>query len=485
MKWFSLFSGIGGFDLSLQRLGHEIVGACEIDKYARQIYGRHFPDTKVYEDATKINPREIPNFDGICAGFPCQAFSVAGKRLGFEDTRGTLCFEIFRIVKEKRPSYLLLENVKGLLNHDGGKTFETILTALDEMGYWYEWQVFNSKYFVPQNRERIFIIGHSRERPSRKIFPLGEVCRESDEIIAEQEEQRVNCIDANYWKGIDRHGQRTAVVSELTQVGNIDTKGHNSIWGRVYDPKGISPTINAEGGGLGAKTGLIAWSKSGRDWGVEARVKIGEANTLNTGDGCGNQSTQNFALEIPKKKVRIGLPKVEDIQPYLRIWLKKSNVSITEIEKMFGNRAPHHWFEKIKFASLPDVDDWIKLKDILKFDDTYDKVMTEHRLMTEWEMMQEHKQRHFDKGNGFGVIVKDKLDLADTLTTWTEKTQVISDKMRIRKLTPLECERLQGFPDNWTEGISDTQRYKCIGNAVTVPVVTYIAQHLNIPGRIE
>ena len=112
MKCFSMFSGIGGFDLALQNLGHEMIGACEIDRYARQIYAKQFPGVKIWEDATKINPTELPEFELLCAGFPCQAFSMAGKRLGFEDTRGTLFYEIARIAREKKPSYLFLENVK-------------------------------------------------------------------------------------------------------------------------------------------------------------------------------------------------------------------------------------------------------------------------------------------------------------------------------------------------------------------------------------
>lgn len=135
MKCFSVFSGIGGFDLAAQRLGMEIVGACEIDRYARSIYARHFPRVPIYEDATKINPNDLPDFDILCAGFPCQAFSLAGKRLGFEESRGTLFFEVARIAKQKRPRLLLLENVKGLLSHDRGKTFAVILATLDELGY--------------------------------------------------------------------------------------------------------------------------------------------------------------------------------------------------------------------------------------------------------------------------------------------------------------------------------------------------------------
>ena len=170
MKVLSLFSGIGGFDLAFRNLGHEIIGACEIDGYARSVYGKHFPNVTIYNDATTLSPDTLPQFDVFCAGFPCQAFSIAGKRRGFEDTRGSLFFEIARIAKEKKPRYLLLENVKGLLSHDKGETFRTIIRTLDEVGYDAEWQVLNSKYFVPQNRERIFIVDILEENVHDKYF---------------------------------------------------------------------------------------------------------------------------------------------------------------------------------------------------------------------------------------------------------------------------------------------------------------------------
>jgi len=177
VKFFDLFAGIGGFRIALEREGFTCVGFCEIDKWARKLYKAYYNvrEEEEYEDATKINPEDLPDFDILCAGFPCQAFSIAGKRRGFEDTRGTLFFEIARIAKVKRPTYLLLENVKGLLSHDEGRTFEIILKTLDELGYDAEWQVLNSKDFgVPQNRERVFIIGHLRGKSRPKIFPLSE-----------------------------------------------------------------------------------------------------------------------------------------------------------------------------------------------------------------------------------------------------------------------------------------------------------------------
>jgi len=207
MKYFSLFSGIGGFELGIQQayentnvssttrykqrgLDNEescalskqkrmavqqpnCIGFSEIDKYAVSIYQKHFPNHKNYGDITLINEKELPDFDLLVGGFPCQSFSIAGKRGGFEDTRGTLFFDIARIVREKQPRLLLLENVKGLLSHDKGQTFLTILSTLDDIGYDVQWQVLNSKnHGVPQNRERVFIIGNRRGTERPDVFPL-------------------------------------------------------------------------------------------------------------------------------------------------------------------------------------------------------------------------------------------------------------------------------------------------------------------------
>ena len=174
----------------------------EWDKYASQVYKKHYGEIDT-RDITTVKAEEIPDHDLLCAGFPCQAFSIAGRRKGFDDTRGTLFFDIARIASEKRPRYLLLENVKGLLSHDKGKTFSTILGVLSDLGYECEWQVLNSKHFgVPQNRERVFIVGHLGGRSGRKVFPLGET--NGSDLAS-------TAIDANYWKGIDNHGARTGI----------------------------------------------------------------------------------------------------------------------------------------------------------------------------------------------------------------------------------------------------------------------------------
>ncbi len=225
MQFLDLFAGIGGFRLGMEAAGHQCIGFCEIDKFARASY-KAIHDTGgeiELHDITTVTDefiQSIGHVDVICGGFPCQTFSIAGNRRGFEDTRGTLFFEIARFASILKPRILFLENVKGLLSHDKGRTFETILQTLDELGYNVEWQVLNSKDFgVPQNRERVFIIGHLRGEGGRKIFPIdGQI-------------KNVNCV---------------------RQIGNLiqtSSYGGNPHRGRVYSLKGISPSLNCMGGG--------------------------------------------------------------------------------------------------------------------------------------------------------------------------------------------------------------------------------------------
>ena len=217
-----MFAGIGGFRSGLSKFGDFFVpvGFCEIDPYARRAYEAIY-DTKgelFFEDARKIVPEELPDIDLICGGFPCQSFSIAGKRGGFEDARGTLFFEIARIARVKRPKYLLLENVPGLLSHDGGRTFATILNALSELGYNVAWQVLNSANFgVPQSRKRVFIIGYLGEGSSGEIQAFTE---------------------ANPKTIIQKLGGRQG--------------------DRIYDQDGLSCTLTSNGGGFAGNTGLYS-----------------------------------------------------------------------------------------------------------------------------------------------------------------------------------------------------------------------------------
>ena len=220
IRFFDMFAGVGGFRAGLERAGgFECVGHCEIDKHADAAYRaiHSIKENEVfYEDATKINTDTLPEFDLLCAGFPCQSFSIAGKRKGFSDSRGTLFFEIARVACAGRPAYLLLENVPGLLSHDKGRTFAAILSTLCGLGYSIEWQVLNSKDFgVPQSRRRVYIIGYLDRGCAGKILPV-------------------------------RDTNATALMQIVS--GRMDS--------RVYDPKGLSKTLLSKSGGPGGRTGL-------------------------------------------------------------------------------------------------------------------------------------------------------------------------------------------------------------------------------------
>lgn len=252
MKFLDLFAGIGGFRLGMEAAGHECVGFCEIDKFARASYKAiHNTEGEIeLHDITTVTKEEIRNIghvDIICGGFPCQAFSVAGARRGFEDTRGTLFFEIARFASILRPKLLFLENVKGLISHDKGYTFETIIGSLDELGYDVEWQVFNSKHFgVPQNRERVFIIGHLRGERSRNVFPFGGEIENAD----------------------------PGLENDIKKYGTIQPNFNQS--GIVYETGGIAPTIRAyQGGNLEPKIRVKEATKQGY-----AEAEIGDSVNL-------------------------------------------------------------------------------------------------------------------------------------------------------------------------------------------------------------
>lgn len=216
--FYDFVGGIGGFRLGMQRAGFECVGYCDHNKVKRGLYAKYF-QTKgehIAFQTERINTGTMPNFDVLTAGFPCPTFSMAGKKQGFNDTRGTVFFDICRVIKVKRPQYLFFENVEGLLFNNKGQDFLTILTLLDELRYNVEWQVLNSKDTgLCQTRKRVYIIGHSRRKPTRQIFPI---TRQG------------------------RHDNR-----KIIKIGNYLNEDSQS--GRVYDPKGLCPTLDAMKGG--------------------------------------------------------------------------------------------------------------------------------------------------------------------------------------------------------------------------------------------
>ena len=402
MKFLDLFAGIGGFRLGMESAGHKCVGFCEIDKFARASYKAiHNTEGEVeMHDITTVSDefiRGIGSIDVICGGFPCQAFSIAGKRKGFEDTRGTLFFEIARFASILRPRYLFLENVKGLLNHERGATFETILRALDELGYDVEWQVLNSKDYVPQNRERVFIIGHLRGERTRKVFPFA---RDDGSLVELQRQQSsVNTITARYgeaagvWSYVIESKQQKQVAIPVLTPDRIEKRQN----GRRFKDDGDEMfTLTAQD-----RHGIIVAGKLPGNHDQNSRVSNadGLAPTLSTMQGGGQEpkilikeaTTKGYAEALPGDSVNISHPNSET--------------------------------------------------------------------------------RRGRVGKG----------IANTLLTGEEQA-VVTENYRIRKLTPRECWRLQGFTD-WAfdqakEVNSDSQLYKQAGNSVTVPVIADIAKRL-------
>lgn len=244
IKFFDLFSGTGGFRLAFEKAGFQCVGHCECDKHANKLYTNYFDTSKekYYNDARTINTADLPDFDILCAGFPCQSFSIAGQHKGFDDERGQLFYEVLRILKDKRPKCFLLENVKNLLSHDFGCTFQKILKSLADLGYILQWQVVNSKYYLPQNRERVFIVGFLGAECFRQIFPaeiqerptynkINDCLNQKGVILSNRDEciftDTANTIDANYQKGIGNQN-RTGVLVGTLRTHN-DGKGFREV----------------------------------------------------------------------------------------------------------------------------------------------------------------------------------------------------------------------------------------------------------------
>jgi len=193
MNYLDLFSGIGGFALGIQQAGVKVDKHyfSEIDKYATTIYKKHFPDAVELGDITRITGEGLPRINLITFGFPCQDLSIAGKRAGLGGARSGLFFEATRLIRKLQPSVFVFENVKGLLTSNEGKDFEIVLREIADIGlYECEWQLLNTSWFLPQNRERIYFIGHFGEGSGQKVFPIGEVNQEVTGIQREAAKER-------------------------------------------------------------------------------------------------------------------------------------------------------------------------------------------------------------------------------------------------------------------------------------------------------
>lgn len=222
IKFIDLFAGIGGirkgFELACSERGlkTKCVFTSEIKPYAVDILSQNHPNEKIHGDITKIDEKSIPDFDFLLGGFPCQAFSMAGKRLGFKDTRGTLFFDVARILKEKQPKGFVLENVEGLVNHDNGRTIQVIMNTLDELGYKVTAKVLNAKDFgVPQERKRIYIVGSKKSAPDFSDFETTHRCLES--VL----EKGLECEHSDFIDNLLAHYK----VAELTGKAIKDKRG--------------------------------------------------------------------------------------------------------------------------------------------------------------------------------------------------------------------------------------------------------------------
>ncbi|EOX9455055.1 DNA cytosine methyltransferase [Listeria monocytogenes] len=397
-----LFAGVGGFRLGMEAAGHKCVGFVEIDKYARISYTTIHQTEGEFEghDITSISDdviRSIGRVDIITGGFPCQAFSIAGKRRGFEDTRGTLFFEIMRWAAILKPETLFLENVPGLLSHDEGITFETILRKMDEAGYDAEWDCLNACQFgVPQSRERIFLIGHSRTGRRRKVFPI-ERCNEQANL------ERINKINKIYDHSqvlFPESEEAFSFVQKTTCIPILsperEEKRQN---GRRFKTQGEPAfTITAQD-----RHGIIVSGElegTGREQSNRVYSEKGLAPTLSTMQGGGQEPKVLLVREATKK-------------------------GYAEAAKYDGINL-----------SMPE------------------------------------------SGTRRGRVGK---QMTSTLDTGCQQGVVV-EEIRIRKLTPRECWRLQGFPD-WAFDAaakvnSNSQLYKQAGNSVAVPVIVAIAENL-------
>lgn len=252
--FIDLFAGIGGFHYALSSYGAECLYASEWDKPAQETYFTNF-GIMPSGDITKIAAEEIPPHDILCGGFPCQAFSVSGKRLGFEDTRGTLFFDIARIVKHHRPKVVFMENVKNLVQHDKGRTFKVVHNTMEELGYTMFSKVLNSGDFgVPQHRERIYMVCFRNDVLKGFAFTFPQVNKPSAlKSLLEKEPKDAKVItrdDIQIYKDIVDDGK---IPNRPVQIGIVNKGGQGE---RIYDPSGHAITLSAYGGGAGAKTGL-------------------------------------------------------------------------------------------------------------------------------------------------------------------------------------------------------------------------------------
>ena len=404
-----LFSGIGGFHLGLSQAGFKVNSYySEVDKYAIKTYNYNFKNSTYVGSVTDVRGAELPRINAITFGSPCQDFSLAGKRKGMEGNRSSLILEAIRLIEECRPDFFIWENVKGTFSSNNRQDFAAILQAFTNIGgYRLEWQLLNTSWFLPQNRERIYLVGYSPNRSRGQVFPIGESCFKNIKL---QRQQGNTCtLTTRYEAGgngsyIIEHklnAQEEIKVKSATKKGYEIAKAGDSV--NLSQPN--SKTRRGRVGKQQAQTletscnqGVIGYTRDNKGK-VTSYHEKDETNTLHSSSGGGGNTDQFIKYNYGQKS--------------LNETLEKENISNDQIKAL----------------------------------DLYNK-----------------KAR----------------DDSPTLTEPHHNSLRLFKHGRIRKLTPIECERLQGFPDNWTlaEDNSDTQRYKMCGNAVTVDVVREVAKRI-------
>lgn len=253
LKFIDLFAGLGGFRLALESLGAKCVYSNEWDKYVKEVYSENFKDIPD-DDITKVDEKNIPDHDILCAGFPCQAFSISGKQKGFEDSRGTLFFDVARIVNEKKPKIVFMENVKNFISHDGGNTLKVIKQTMENLGYNFFYKVLNAADFgIPQKRERVYMVCFRNDLNIKDfVYPKPVTLKKyvedyilDDDLVKSLYIDRKDLI-------LNKDVICNKNINKAIRIGIVNKGGQGE---RIYSIKGIAITLSASGGGIFAKTG--------------------------------------------------------------------------------------------------------------------------------------------------------------------------------------------------------------------------------------
>lgn len=419
-----LFSGIGGFHLGLERAGFKVNAYnSEIDKYAKEVYKHNFKDSTYVGSVTDVRGGELPRIDAITFGSPCQDFSLAGKREGMGGERSSLILEAIRLIQECRPRFFIWENVKGTFSSNNRQDFAAILQTFANLGdYTIEWQLLNTKWFLPQNRERIYLVGYTRGRSGQQVFPIGETNININEKVGNKARQS---------EGKQNTHSRT-ISSRYHKMGNDDT------YIRITDKRG-----NIKSDQNNMPTVVPGYHKHPSD---SPYLEVKTNNSKGYEEAVEGDSINYQNINSKTRRGRVG----KQIAQTLDSGGEQAVVGAIRGRKYRGQEPQLELRKDGNSNTLSSVE---KDNYVLGYSrDAKGKVVSRHKKYTANTI-------HSSSGTG------------------NNTDQFVNS---IRRLTPIECERLQGFPDHWTlaNGISDTQRYKMCGNAVTVDVVEAVGKSL-------